>query len=296
MIARSHRLPRSPRTFAFTLIELLVVISIIALLIAILLPALGAARISARDSQSLSNVRQIGGIAMANYLADRKDLFPWHSSRISGGNRPHNSKPRWPDYLYDYINNTEVFKNPHLTAADQAILNKPFWHQSSTVDAHQAGLNWNQDYTTTATSGIEIEYYGGYGYNYQYLGNARGGVEFRRNAATVMQTSNTIVSGDTLGVVDANGDPTDGHYSLDPPIRSARGSRDGGGGANDQYYGDSGPDAGRALPGARGHDTGEFVFADGHAESIDPDLLDDFDGIRTVRAANLHSGARSFVS
>ncbi|MFK7788538.1 MAG: DUF1559 domain-containing protein [Phycisphaeraceae bacterium] len=60
---------------AFTLIELLVVISIIALLIAILLPALSAARRSATDMQCLSNQRQIG-IGLYGYTVENKDLLP----------------------------------------------------------------------------------------------------------------------------------------------------------------------------------------------------------------------------
>jgi len=60
---------------AFTLVELLVVISIISLLMAILLPALGKARASANRTYCMANLHQIG-IAMRSYLDDNRDIFP----------------------------------------------------------------------------------------------------------------------------------------------------------------------------------------------------------------------------
>lgn len=270
-------LARTRRTFGFTLIELLVVISIIALLIAILLPALGAARVSARDSQSLSNVRQIGSIAMAAYLAERKELYPWHSSDIASADRPHGNKPRWTDYLFDSISSIEVFQNPHLELSD-SVLAKKFWHETSSADAHQAANSPYQDYTSTAlvepAGGFNL--WGGYGYNYQYLGNARPSAQFRRSAATIRNTSATLVVGDTFGVLNADDEPIDGQYSLDP--RYTQELRAGGSGKASGYYstkGDAVQD-GRSQPGARGHGTGEFSFADGHGESVKPEELDDF--------------------
>jgi prepilin-type N-terminal cleavage/methylation domain-containing protein len=69
---------RSRNFRGFTLIELLVVIAIIALLIGILLPALGEARRSARLAKGMSNIRQLT-VATVSYGSEFKDRIPTFS-------------------------------------------------------------------------------------------------------------------------------------------------------------------------------------------------------------------------
>ncbi|MFG0251069.1 MAG: prepilin-type N-terminal cleavage/methylation domain-containing protein [Phycisphaeraceae bacterium JB051] len=71
----SRQTQHSMRPSAFTLIELLVVISIISLLISILLPALGAARKSARAAQCISYQKSIGTVFYV-YANDNKEYTP----------------------------------------------------------------------------------------------------------------------------------------------------------------------------------------------------------------------------
>ena len=83
---------RDKKPMGFTLIELLVVIAIIAILAAILLPALNSARERGRSSSCLNNMKQIG-LAFAQYTSAWDDMFPTPGKET-------NNDPAWCGQLY----------------------------------------------------------------------------------------------------------------------------------------------------------------------------------------------------
>lgn len=96
-MARRHRLNRG-----FTLIELLVVISIIALLIAVLLPALSQARKTAKSMQCLANLKQIG-TSVFMYAEDFDNKLPL--GLVTAPTIPIANATAWSTLLDGYLAN-----------------------------------------------------------------------------------------------------------------------------------------------------------------------------------------------
>lgn len=101
------------RRKAFTLIELLVVIAIIAILAAILFPVFSQAKLSAKQSKSVSQMRQLTAAVMM-YAGDNDDYFVPASARPAVGN----GNPKiWTEGLMPYVKNKDIFIAPDSQGA-----------------------------------------------------------------------------------------------------------------------------------------------------------------------------------
>jgi prepilin-type N-terminal cleavage/methylation domain-containing protein/prepilin-type processing-associated H-X9-DG protein len=113
------RLRVAPRRRAFTLIELLVVISIIALLVAVLLPSLNGARRAARGAVCLANLRSLG-LAQVTYAGSNEDRL------VVAGDGSYDVQGSWIGLLesqgaYQGVRRCPLDRSPHFEAPYSAF-------------------------------------------------------------------------------------------------------------------------------------------------------------------------------
>jgi prepilin-type N-terminal cleavage/methylation domain-containing protein/prepilin-type processing-associated H-X9-DG protein len=154
---------------AFTLIELLVVISIIAILISILLPALGKAREAARGTQCMAKIRGFG-VAFGIYVMDHKSWYPagceWPKPPTPNAIDQGTSWDQgwtWSEAIYDYMTQPGRYKWDALDPYDVRLYSCPSDPRLATkprdgilsyaMNAHRSQYNGRMD-------GMTFKYHG----------------------------------------------------------------------------------------------------------------------------------------
>ena len=176
----------------FTLIELLVVIAVIAVLIAILLPALAGARRSGKATACLSNLRQLA-IGWSTYADENKDaLVPHRAPNLPGGTSN-------PANLYE-VGNGLKFRPTWIARMGVSAGLLPF-NNPSTTDGRQDFDS--KVFVCPSVPGWTDERNAAYGYNYLFLGNSRvtNGTyhNYPVRRSRVLAPAMTMVGADSLG-------------------------------------------------------------------------------------------------
>lgn len=119
---------------AFTLIELLVVVAIIALLMAVLMPALNSAREQSKLTYCSNNLRQIG-LGIYVYAGENDDLWPRCTTDSGRASNDSAYSGTWINYgrIYPITGNKKQFYCISDTSWKSRNLNTTYWEKPSTV-------------------------------------------------------------------------------------------------------------------------------------------------------------------
>jgi prepilin-type N-terminal cleavage/methylation domain-containing protein/prepilin-type processing-associated H-X9-DG protein len=195
------------RRRAFTLIELLVVIAIIAILAALLLPALGRARAAARRASCAGNLHQVG-VALKLYVDDFR-RYPGFGGKISYATPPPDYRSTyWDNMLLPYLReNMATFLCPA-----QFPTNYNVWTNWTLVDSLRT--IWpNRSYGYNAHGYRQLITQPGRG-----LGGARWFRISMASEAGFVAESQVLVPSDMVAIADYNAafdDDNDGDFSPD---------------------------------------------------------------------------------
>lgn len=223
--------------YAFTLVEVLVVLGIIALLAALLIPAVNGMRAKGRTAKSVSQLGQIYS-AICQHVVDNDGNFPY-AFGAGGASRPPGANDKQRFYWYDVVK-ARLYPHPNNNPLLSRLDGPAGWGPPSATDTTGTVLRSPNVEKSWPKSVIS------YGYNNRFSYDpARS-----QKLSLVYNNSKTVLLADNMGNT----------HSLTPDNASTAGKLNARNGATSDFAGD-----GMAIA----------IFIDGHSELLNAEQCDE---------------------